>query len=75
MYFFCLLYSEYLIPCSLLRGSSFTGSTSQGKTTTLSAIINEINLKFKKHIITIEDPIEYVHKNINCVVRQREVGR
>jgi twitching motility protein PilT len=52
-----------------------TGSTSQGKTTTLSAMIHEINLKFKKHVITIEDPIEYVHKNINCVIRQREVGR
>lgn len=52
-----------------------TGSTSQGKTTTLSAMIHEINLKFKKHIITIEDPIEYVHKNINSIIRQRDVGR
>jgi twitching motility protein PilT len=52
-----------------------TGSTSQGKTTTMAAMINEINEKSKKHIITIEDPIEYVHKNKKGIVRQREVGK
>ena len=52
-----------------------TGSTSQGKTTTMAAMIDEINTTCKKHIITIEDPIEYVHINKKGVVRQREVGR
>jgi twitching motility protein PilT len=52
-----------------------TGSTSQGKTTTMSAMIDEINSTCEKHIITIEDPIEYVHTNKAGVVRQREVGR
>jgi twitching motility protein PilT len=52
-----------------------TGSTSQGKTTTMAAMIDEINAGFKKHIITIEDPIEYVHTNKSGVVRQREVGK
>ena len=52
-----------------------TGSTSQGKTTTMTAMIDEINTSFKKHIVTIEDPIEYVHTNKTGIVRQREVGR
>ncbi len=52
-----------------------TGSTSQGKTTTMSAMIDELNSTCEKHIITIEDPIEYVHTNKVGVVRQREVGR
>jgi twitching motility protein PilT len=52
-----------------------TGSTSQGKTTTMSAMIDEINSTCEKHVITIEDPIEYVHTNKAGVVRQREVGR
>ncbi len=52
-----------------------TGSTSQGKTTTLSAMIEEINRTQKKHIITIEDPTEYSHKSKEGIVRQREVGR
>ncbi len=52
-----------------------TGSTSQGKTTTMSAMIDEINSTSEKHIITIEDPIEYVHTNKVGVVRQREVGK
>ena len=51
-----------------------TGSTSQGKTTTMGAMIDEINTNCKKHIVTIEDPIEYVHQNKTGVVRQREVG-
>ncbi len=52
-----------------------TGSTSQGKTTTMSAMIDEINANFNKHVITIEDPIEYVHTNKKGVVRQREIGK
>lgn len=51
-----------------------TGSTSQGKTATMSAIINEVNTTQRRHIITIEDPIENVHANKMGVVRQREVG-
>ncbi|MFC1737899.1 type IV pilus twitching motility protein PilT [Planctomycetota bacterium] len=52
-----------------------TGSTSQGKTTTMSAMIDEINTNLKKHVITIEDPVEYVHTNKKGIVRQREVGK
>lgn len=52
-----------------------TGSTSQGKTTTMASMINEINETSKKHILTIEDPIEYVHTNKKGIVRQRGVGR
>jgi twitching motility protein PilT len=52
-----------------------TGSTSQGKTTTMSAMINEINTHQRKHVVTIEDPIETVHPNRQSIVRQREVGR
>lgn len=52
-----------------------TGSTSQGKTTTLSAIIDKVNREQQRHIITIEDPIETVHENRKSLVRQREVGR
>ncbi len=52
-----------------------TGSTSQGKTTTMSAMIDLINRTQRQHIITIEDPIEYVHVNKKSVIRQREVGK
>lgn len=52
-----------------------TGSTSQGKTTTMSAMINEINNTQRRHVITIEDPIETVHENKMSIIRQREVGR
>ncbi len=52
-----------------------TGSTSQGKTTTMSGIIHEINTQQRRHIVTIEDPIEQVHTNDMSIVRQREVGR
>ena len=51
-----------------------TGPTGSGKTTTLAAMINEINRNQKKHIITIEDPIEYAHKDNQSVIQQREVG-
>jgi twitching motility protein PilT len=52
-----------------------TGSTSQGKTTTMTSMIDHINSTSEKHIVTIEDPIEYVHTNKAGVVRQREIGR
>jgi twitching motility protein PilT len=52
-----------------------TGPTGSGKSTTLAAIINEINETYAKHIVTIEDPIEFVHPNKRSVFSQREVGR
>jgi twitching motility protein PilT len=52
-----------------------TGATSEGKTTTMTAMIDEINRTERKHIITIEDPIEYVHQNRKSVIRQREIGK
>ncbi len=50
-----------------------TGPTGSGKTTTLASMINEINKNEKKHIITIEDPIEYTHTNQKSLIQQREV--
>ncbi|MCD6259233.1 MAG: PilT/PilU family type 4a pilus ATPase [Helicobacteraceae bacterium] len=52
-----------------------TGVTGSGKSTTLATLINEINLTQKKHIITIEDPIEFVHKDRGCIINQRSVGQ
>ena len=52
-----------------------TGVTGSGKSTTLASIIHEINMTKKKHIITIEDPIEFVHKDKGCIVNQRSVGQ
>jgi twitching motility protein PilT len=51
-----------------------TGPTGSGKSTTLAAIINQANEKRKGHIITIEDPIEFVHQGKACIVNHREVG-
>jgi twitching motility protein PilT len=51
-----------------------TGPTGSGKSTTLAAMLNEINENKYKHILTIEDPIEFVHQDKYCVVNQREVG-
>jgi twitching motility protein PilT len=51
-----------------------TGPTGSGKTTTLASIIDYINENRHSHIVTIEDPIEYVHSHKNCIVNQREVG-
>ena len=50
------------------------GTTGSGKSTTLAAMIEHINANFKKHIITLEDPIEYVFEDNQCVIEQREVG-
>jgi len=52
-----------------------TGVTGSGKSTTLAALINAINQTQKKHIITIEDPIEFVHKDRGCIINQRSVGQ
>ncbi len=51
-----------------------TGASSQGKSTTLASIIDYINTKKKCHIITIEDPIEYIHEDKQALINQREVG-
>ncbi|WP_244833251.1 PilT/PilU family type 4a pilus ATPase [Clostridium sp. BJN0001] len=51
-----------------------TGPTGSGKSTTLAAMINEINNSMKKHIITLEDPIEYMYKSNKSMINQREVG-
>jgi len=51
-----------------------TGPTGSGKTTTLASMINHINERRNAHIITIEDPIEYVYSHKNCMINQREVG-
>jgi twitching motility protein PilT len=51
-----------------------TGPTGSGKSTTLAAMLDKINKDRRGHIITIEDPIEFIHRHQNCVVNQREVG-
>jgi twitching motility protein PilT len=51
-----------------------TGTTGSGKSTTLAAMINHINVTRSCHIVTIEDPIEFLHRDINSVISQREVG-
>ena len=51
-----------------------TGATGSGKSTTLAAMINHINNSFRKHVMTIEDPIEYIHDDKLSVINQREVG-
>ncbi|MCB0826913.1 MAG: type IV pilus twitching motility protein PilT [Armatimonadetes bacterium] len=51
-----------------------TGPTGSGKSTSLAAMIDHINQNTKRHIITIEDPIEYVHPDKSCIVNQRELG-
>lgn len=52
-----------------------TGPTGSGKSTTLAAMINEINTNRQGHVITLEDPIEYLHKHKKCIVNQREIGK
>ncbi len=51
-----------------------TGKTGSGKSTTLAAMIDDINTRVKGHILTIEDPIEFVHQRKSCLISQREVG-
>jgi twitching motility protein PilT len=51
-----------------------TGPTGSGKSTTLAAMIDEVNRNRTDHILTIEDPIEFVHRHKHCIVNQREIG-
>jgi len=51
-----------------------TGPTGSGKSTTLAAVIDKINKERKGHIITVEDPIEFIHRHHSCIINQREVG-
>ena len=61
--------------CTKERGLVLvTGPTGSGKSTTLAAMVREINETWDAHILTVEDPIEFVHEPIRCVVNQREVG-
>jgi twitching motility protein PilT len=61
--------------CMLSKGLVVvTGPTGSGKSTTLAAMIDHINKSRTDHIITIEDPVEFVHTNIRCLINQREVG-
>jgi len=61
--------------CSMPKGLVLvTGPTGSGKSTTLAAMVDYINKTRKDHIITVEDPIEFVHQNKTCLVNQREVG-
>ncbi|MDR0746769.1 MAG: PilT/PilU family type 4a pilus ATPase, partial [Helicobacteraceae bacterium] len=69
------------LPIALNKISSYkrglvlvTGITGSGKSTTLAAIIDAINNKQKSHIITIEDPIEFIHQDKNCLISQRSIG-
>ena len=62
--------------CRLKQGLVLvTGATGSGKSTTLASFINEINETRRGHIVTIEDPVEYVHRTRQCLVTQREVGK
>ena len=51
-----------------------TGKTGSGKSTTLAAMIDDMNTRMKGHIVTVEDPIEFVHVRKNCLISQREIG-
>jgi twitching motility protein PilT len=69
------LSQDLLDLCFLNKGMVLvTGPTGSGKSTTLAALIDYINRKRKAHLITLEDPIEFVHPNKKCLVNQREIG-
>jgi twitching motility protein PilT len=62
--------------CKMPKGLILvTGPTGSGKSTTLAAMVDYINIKRQEHIITIEDPIEFLHQPQNCLINQRQVGR
>lgn len=72
---------ELNLPASMTKILDFrsglvivTGPTGSGKSTTLAALINELNKRRKEHIITIEDPVEFLHTPKQCVINQREIG-
>ncbi len=61
--------------CSMTKGLVLvTGSTGSGKSTTLASMVDHLNRSRQGHIVTVEDPIEFLHRNENCLVNQREVG-
>ncbi len=61
--------------CAMPKGLVLvTGATGSGKSTTLAAMIDQINRTRKQHIVTVEDPIEFLHQNKSCLFNQREVG-
>jgi twitching motility protein PilT len=73
---------ELAIPTSLYQFTEYsqglvliTGPVGHGKSTTLAAIIDYINHNCEKHVLTIEDPIEFVYKQDRCIINQREIGR
>ncbi|MDR2191573.1 MAG: type IV pilus twitching motility protein PilT [Endomicrobium sp.] len=66
-----VIYDIVNIPKGLIL---VTGETGSGKSTTLASMINHINMTRSGHIITIEDPIEYIHNHKKCIINQREVG-
>ena len=69
------LSKEILDLCFLAKGLVLvTGPTGSGKSTTLTALLDHINRNRSDHVITIEDPIEFVHENQKCLVNQRQVG-
>lgn len=75
-------YDELGLPVSVRKCAQFsqgivlvTGETGSGKSTTLACILENINRTQRKHIITLEDPIEYVYKSDRCIINQREVGQ
>ena len=77
----CLTMEELKLPDAvhaLARATSglilVTGKTGSGKSTTLAAIVDDINRRTKGHILTIEDPIEFVHQRRGCLISQREIG-
>ena len=62
--------------CELPRGLCLvTGPTGSGKSTTLASMIDIINERRSEHILTVEDPIEFIHEHKNCIINQREVGQ
>jgi twitching motility protein PilT len=74
-------FNDLFLPSAVSTFSDFprglvlvTGPTGSGKSTTLAAIIDKINEEQHSHIITVEDPIEFVHTHKNCIINQREVG-
>jgi twitching motility protein PilT len=69
------LWKEVIDLCSLNKGLVLvTGPTGSGKSTTLAAMIDYINRNRTDHVITVEDPIEFVHPNKRCLINQREIG-
>ncbi|HTV52445.1 MAG TPA: PilT/PilU family type 4a pilus ATPase [Steroidobacteraceae bacterium] len=76
-----LTFDELKLPMAVRQMSSaasglilVTGKTGSGKSTTLAAMIDDINNRAKGHILTIEDPIEFVHQRKSCLISQREIG-